>query len=64
MQTRHGQIDHFSSYGNRDIGGGIDRFWLTGDLRISAVEQFEFLRRLAAGTLPFSPRAQENVRRI
>jgi beta-lactamase class D len=64
MQTRHGQIDHFSSYGNRDIGGGIDRFWLTGDLRISAVEQIEFLRRLAADTLPFSPRAQETGRRI
>jgi beta-lactamase class D len=51
-------------YGNRDIGGGIDRFWLSGALRISAVEQIAFLRRLAAGTLPFSARSQETVRRI
>ena len=53
-----------SGYGNRDIGGGIDQFWLTGRLRISAVQQIEFLRRLAHGTLPFSARAQEAVRRI
>ncbi|MDR2011746.1 MAG: class D beta-lactamase [Rhodanobacter sp.] len=52
-------------YGNRDIGGGIDRFWLIGGaLRISPVEQIEFLRKLAHGDLPFSARAQEAVRRI
>lgn len=51
-------------YGNRDIGGGIDRFWLTGKLRVSAVEQVEFLRRLARGGLPFPPAVQETVRRI
>ena len=52
-------------YGNRDIGGGIDRFWLDGGkLRISALEQIGFLRRLAEGGLPFSPQAQEAVRRI
>ncbi|MGP1665846.1 MAG: penicillin-binding transpeptidase domain-containing protein, partial [Rhodanobacter sp.] len=51
-------------YGNRDIGGGIDQFWLTGKLRISAREQIDFLRRLADGQLPFSARAQEAVRRI
>ena len=26
-------VDLFD-YGNRDIGGGIDQFWLTGNLRI------------------------------
>jgi len=51
-------------YGNGDISGGIDRFWLSGKLRISAVQQMAFLRRLAHGTLPFSERAQEAVRRI
>lgn len=51
-------------YGNRDISGGIDMFWLSGGLRISAEQQVAFLRRLASGTLPFSPRAQEAVRRI
>ena len=53
-----------AGYGNRDIGGGIDRFWLSGRLRIDAVQQVDFLRRLAHGTLPFSARAQETVRRI
>ncbi len=51
-------------YGNRDIGGGIDRFWLDGALRISAVEQVSFLRRLADGSLPFKDTVQETVRRI
>ena len=62
-QRMQGWIDK-TDYGNRDIGGGIDQFWLSGKLRISAVEQIAFLRRLAAGTLPFSARAQETVRRI
>lgn len=53
-----------ASYGNRDLGGGIDQFWLTGKLRISAAQQIDFLRRLAIGSLPFSARSQETVRRI
>jgi beta-lactamase class D len=54
-----------AGYGNRDISGGIDRFWLgRGGLRISAVEQIAFLRRLATDTLPFSARSQDIVRRI
>lgn len=44
-------------YGNADIGGGIDTFWLTGDLRISALEQVGFLRRLHEHRLPFSERS-------
>ena len=46
-----------AGYGNADIGGGIDRFWLTGDLRTSALEQVGFLRRLHERRLPFSERA-------
>lgn len=49
-------------YGNRDISGGIDLFWLQGGLRISAMEQVEFLRRLAEGRLPATQRAQRLVR--
>ncbi len=51
-------------YGNHRIGGAVDMFWLDESLRISAIEQIDFLRRLADGTLPFSGRAQETVRRI
>jgi beta-lactamase class D len=49
-------------YGNRDLSGGIDRFWLQGGLRISALEQVRFLHRLAEGRLPASQRAQRLVR--
>lgn len=42
---------HALDYGNGDTGGGIDRFWLDGDLRISPMEQVRFLRRLYEGTL-------------
>ncbi|MGB1015227.1 MAG: penicillin-binding transpeptidase domain-containing protein, partial [Nannocystaceae bacterium] len=41
-------VDRFA-YGNRNIGGGIDEFWLAGELRISAREQVDFLARLSAG---------------
>ena len=49
-------------YGNADIRGGIDLFWLQGRLRVSALEQVDFLRRLAEGELPMSQRAQRLVR--
>jgi beta-lactamase class D len=51
-------------YGNADIGGGIDRFWLDGKLRISARQQAVFLARLHRGTLPFSPRSMDIVKDI
>jgi beta-lactamase class D len=49
-------------YGNRDIRGGIDLFWLQGGLRVSAMEQVDFLRRLAEGELPMTQRSQRLVR--
>ncbi len=49
-------------YGNRDISGGIDLFWLQGGLRVSALEQVRFLHRLAEGRLPMTQRAQRLVR--
>jgi beta-lactamase class D len=51
-------------YGNRDIGGGIDQFWLTGKLRIDPVQQIDFVDRLRRGVLPVSKRSQELVRDI
>jgi len=50
-------------YGNRDLAGGIDLFWLQGGLRVSAMEQVRFLYRLAEGRLPMTQRAQRLVRR-
>ena len=43
-------------YGNRDISGEIDSFWLVGGLLISADQQIEFLKRLYRSDLPFSAR--------
>ena len=51
-------------YGNRNIGGGIDQFWLTGDLRIDPFQQIDFVDRLRRGALPVSKRSQELVRDI
>jgi beta-lactamase class D len=51
-------------YGNRNIGGGIDQFWLTGDLRIDPVQQVDFVDRLRRGVLPISKRSQDLVRDI
>lgn len=56
-------VDLFE-YGNRDIGGGIDQFWLTGDLRIDPVQQVDFVDRLRRGVLPISKRSQDLVRDI
>lgn len=51
-------------YGNRDLSGGIDQFWLTGGLRISPREQIELLVRLFQSKLPFSERTMRIVRMI
>jgi beta-lactamase class D len=51
-------------YGNEDISGGIDRFWLGSTLRISPDEQVDFLARLHAGELPASPRSIAIVKEI
>ncbi len=53
-------VDLFD-YGNRDIGGGIDQFWLTGALRIDPVEQVDFMDRLRRRALPVSKRSQNLV---
>jgi beta-lactamase class D len=54
-------VDLFD-YGNRDIGGGIDQFWLTGNLRIDPMQQIDFVDRLRRGVLPVSKRSQATIR--
>lgn len=53
-------------YGNQNIGSpdDIDRFWLTGELRITPQEQIQFLRRLHRNDLPFSARSLDLVKDI
>lgn len=52
------------NYGNEDISGKLDSFWLDGGLRISADEQVEFLKRLYLADLPFSQRTLSIVKDI
>ncbi|GAA4364316.1 oxacillin-hydrolyzing class D beta-lactamase OXA-50 [Actinomadura verrucosospora] len=61
---REGQWLHRLGYGNRRTGTVVDRFWLDGPLKISAVEQTRFLERLAAERLPASRANQRTVRDI
>lgn len=49
------------NYGNADTGGGIDTFWLSGKLRISADEQVRFLDRLSRREMSFSRRSMDIV---
>jgi beta-lactamase class D len=51
-------------YGNQDISGGIDRFWLGSSLLIDAHQQLDLLKRLKHGTLPFKPVYQEQLRQM
>jgi bla regulator protein BlaR1 len=45
-------------YGNKDISGGIDKFWLQSSIEISPMEQVELLRKMYHYELPF---AKENI---
>jgi beta-lactamase class D len=51
-------------YGNQDVSGGLDRFWLGSSLRISPDEQVAFLARLERGQLPVEKRNLELVQQI
>ena len=53
-----------ANYGNTDTSGGIDKFWLTGGLRISPKQQIDFLKRLHDNQLPFSHRSLDIVKNI
>lgn len=51
-------------YGNQNIKGGIDHFWLDGELRITPRQQIDFLVRLYQNKLPFSQRNIDIVKDI
>jgi len=51
-------------YGNENISGGIDKFWLDGGIRISADEQIEMLKKLYLNQLKFSKRSMDIVKKI
>lgn len=60
MQEWLGKI----GYGNNDISGGIDRFWINSSLRISPLEEVEFLGKLVDETLPFDKDVMRTVKHL
>jgi beta-lactamase class D len=52
------------NYGNQDVSGGIDEFWLNGKLTISADEQVEFLKAFYNERLAVSKRSTDIVKDI
>ncbi len=50
------------AYGNRNIQGPVDSFWLNNQLKISPDEQLGFLKKLYFDQLPFRKTVQQSVR--
>jgi beta-lactamase class D len=51
-------------YGNRDISGPVDSFWLNNHLKITPDEQLGLVKKLYFNQLPFFNRTQEIVRKV
>ncbi|MDP4285851.1 MAG: penicillin-binding transpeptidase domain-containing protein [Bacteroidota bacterium] len=51
-------------YGNKDIDGPIDSFWLNNHLKISPDEQLGLMSKLYFDQLPFQKFAQQMVRNV
>lgn len=51
-------------YGDQIVAGGVDQFWLNGELQISAEEQVNFLKDFYAGRLPVSKHSTAIVKDI
>lgn len=49
-------------YGNKNIGGSLDSFWLNNQLKISPDEQLGLMKKLYFDQLPFRKSVQQTVR--
>lgn len=59
------RMQHFidtMKYGNMQMGGQIDNFWLNNTLKVSADEQMGMLKRMYFAELPLSERTQRIVK--
>ncbi|WP_202081313.1 class D beta-lactamase [Caldalkalibacillus salinus] len=56
-------IDNIT-YGNQDISGGIDQFWLSSSLQITPIEQARFMEALYHEDLPFDQDVMKTVKRM
>ncbi|AFL73497.1 class D beta-lactamase [Thiocystis violascens] len=53
-----------AAYGELSEPFALTEFWLDGSLRISAIEQVDFIKQVVRRTLPFSTQAYETLRDI
>lgn len=51
-------------YGNQDISGGVDKFWLSSSLKISPDEQVAFLKKLYKNQLGISQRSADILKQM
>ncbi len=56
-EQREAEFVRKFAYGNEDVSGGVDRFWLDGALRITALQQIEFLKKFYLNQLSVSERS-------
>ena len=69
-EERFGKYVETLDYGNQDVSGdlgkdnGLERSWIGSSLKISPVEQVNFLRRLVRRELPVSPAAFDMTAKI
>lgn len=49
-------------YGNKDMSGGIDTFWLNNRMKVTADEQLGLMKKLYFDQLPFYQRTQQVIR--
>lgn len=55
------QFFHKIHYGNEDLSGGIDRYWLESSLKISPVEQVKLLKQFYTNEFGFN---EENIQAV
>lgn len=51
-------------YGNRDISGPVDSFWLNNRLKVKPDEELGLVKKLYFNQLPFFHRTQEMVKKV
>jgi beta-lactamase class D len=55
---------HKISYGNENISAGIDHFWLQSSLKITPLEEVDFMEKLYKEDLPFDKPVMKTVKRM
>lgn len=51
-------------YGNQQTGEDVETFWLVGNLKISAMQQIEFLKKLYNNKLPFNQEHIDTTKKV